>query len=58
MDIGLGRLCSGTPQRGDEGYAHLLSNAPSLEQMQKFFIAMRNELEIDSAARAAGRRLA
>jgi len=49
-DIGLSRLCSGVPQRNDEGYTHLLSNPPSLEQMKTFFEAERDRLEIDIAA--------
>lgn len=49
-DIGLSRLCSGVPQRNDEGYAHLLKNPPSVDEMRAFFIAQRNKLEIDAAA--------
>jgi len=51
-DLALSRLCSGVPQRDDEGYAHLLSNPPSIEQMKAFFIEQRNLLEIESAAEA------
>lgn len=51
-DTGLTRLCSGIPQGGDEGYAHLLSNPPSLEDMKNFFIAQREMLEIGLAAQA------
>ena len=51
-DIGLARLCSGTPQRDDEGYAHLLQNPPALEEMRAFFVAQRDKLEIESAAEA------
>lgn len=54
-DIGLGRLCSGTPQRDDEGYAHLLPNPPTLEQMKAFFVAQRDNLEVKLAAEAAQR---
>jgi hypothetical protein len=49
-------LCSGVPQRDDEGYAHLLSKAPSLEEMQAFFVEQRNQLEIETAAAAAPRQ--
>ncbi len=49
-DIGLSRLCSGSPQTNDEGYAHLLQNLPSLEEMTEFFIAQRDKLEIQIAA--------
>lgn len=48
-DIGLIRLCSGVPQKDDEGYAHLLPNAPSLEEMKAFFVAQRDKLEIELA---------
>jgi hypothetical protein len=55
--IGLTRLCSGVPQRDDEGYAHLLSDAPSLEQMKDFFVEQRNKLEIETAAKAVRRQV-
>lgn len=55
-DTALARLCSGIPQSDDEGYAHLLDNPPSVEQMKTFFIEQRNKLEIDSAAKALGDR--
>lgn len=54
-DIGLGRLCSGVPQRDDEGYAHLLPNPPTLEQMKAYFTAQRDKLEVELAAQAARR---
>lgn len=47
--IGLSRLCSGVPQKDDEGYVHLLDRAPSLEEMKAFFVARRNEWEIETA---------
>ena len=52
-ETGLTRLCSGIPQRDDEGYAHLLKNAPSLGEMTEFFIKQRKKLEVESAAKAA-----
>ncbi len=52
-DIGLTRLCSGVPQRDDEGFAHLLSHAPAPEEMKAFFVEQRNQLEIETAAEAA-----
>jgi hypothetical protein len=55
-DIGLTRLCSGVPQRDDEGFAHLLPNGPSLEEMKSFFIGQRNKLEIESAAKAKDKK--
>jgi hypothetical protein len=51
-DLGLARLCSGVPQRDDEGYAHLLPIAPSLDEMKAFFVAQREKLEIETAAEA------
>ncbi|PWU20219.1 MAG: hypothetical protein C5B50_04535 [Verrucomicrobia bacterium] len=51
-ETGLSRICSGVPQRDDEGYAHLLSNAPSVEEMKKFFVAKRDQLEVELAAEA------
>lgn len=51
-DIGLARLCSGTPQRDDEGFTDLLSSAPSVDEMKNFFIEQRNKLEIESASEA------
>jgi hypothetical protein len=54
-DTGLTRLCSGIPQRNDEGYTHLLANPPSLEEMKAFFEAQRARLEIDIATEAKRR---
>lgn len=48
-DSGLARLCSGIPQKDDEGYAHLLENPPSLEEMKSFFVSLRDKLEIETA---------
>lgn len=55
FDIGLSRLCSGVPQKDDEGYVHLLPNAPSLGEMKAFFIAQRDKLEVELAAEAKKR---
>jgi len=52
FEIGLSRLCSGIPQRDDEGYAHLLPNAPTLDEMKNFFISQRDQLKIQLAAQA------
>jgi hypothetical protein len=54
-DTGLGRLCSGVPQKDDEGYAHLLRNPPTMAEMKAFFIAQRDQLEVDLAAEALQR---
>jgi hypothetical protein len=51
-DIALSRLCSGVPQRDDEGYAHLLTSPPALEDIKAYFIAQRDLLEIATAAEA------
>ena len=48
----LAGLCSGIPQKDDEGYAHLLPNAPTLDEMKNFFISQRDQLEIQLAAEA------
>lgn len=55
-DIGLSRLCSGVPQLNDEGYAHLLTEPPTPDQMKAFFIAQRDAVEIETAAEAARSR--
>ena len=55
-DIGLTRLCSGIPQRDDEGYAHLLQNPPTLEEMRAFFVQERGKLEVETAADALRRK--
>ena len=52
-DIGLSRLCAGVVSKGDEGYSHLLSDAPSLEQMTEFFVDQRNRLEVELAREKA-----
>ena len=56
-DTGLARLCSGVPQRGDEGYSHLLTNPPMLAEMKNFFIAQRKKLEVELAADARRKSL-
>ena len=56
-DIGLARLCSSLPQRGDEGYSHLLTNPPTLEEIKNFFIAQREKLEVELAAEAKRKNL-
>ena len=55
-DIALARLCSGVPQKDDEGYAHLLDHPPSLQEMTSFFVEQRRLLEVQSAAEAKGQR--
>ncbi len=55
-DIGLTRLCSGVPQRDDEGFAHLLADAPSIGEMKTFFLEQRNKLEVETAAEVVRRQ--
>jgi predicted nucleotidyltransferase component of viral defense system len=43
-----GRLCSGIPQKDDEGYKTLVENPPQPEEIRDYFIARRNEFEKDS----------
>jgi hypothetical protein len=44
-ETGLARLCSGQPQKDDEGYAHLLDAPPNPSDMAAFFRAERDRLE-------------
>lgn len=55
LDIGLSRLCSGVPQRNDEGYSHLLQNPPSLQEIRQFFEQLRAEFEVQRAKDARER---
>lgn len=55
-EIGLARLCSGQPDRADEGYAALVQDGPSIAQLRDFFRARRDEYEIAEARRRAPRR--
>ena len=55
-DTGLARLCSGIPQRGDEGYLHLLKNPTTLEEMKQFFVVQREKLEVELAVEAKRRK--
>lgn len=48
-DIAMRRLCSGVPGLNDEGYESLLSEPPSLAQMQSFFLTVRDEVEQEAA---------
>jgi hypothetical protein len=57
-DSALSRLCSGLPQSDDEGYAHLLADPPSLDEMKAFFKEQRDALEIETAEAALRRRRA
>jgi len=60
FDVGITRLCSGKPERNDEGYVHLLGNAPSIEEMAEYFRSERDRFEVERAAearRARGRSI-
>jgi hypothetical protein len=50
IETGLARLCSGTPQRDDEGFAHLLKDAPDIQTLKNFFTTQRDQFEIENAA--------
>ena len=52
---GLSRMCTGVPQRNDEGFEELVSPAPTLEEMASYFRGLRDQYEIDRAA-SAGRK--
>lgn len=52
-ETGLARLCSGQPQKDDEGYAHLLDAPPNPSDMAAFFRAERDRLETGLAETAA-----
>ena len=52
FEIAMARLCSGKPERNDEGYLHLLDNAPSLEEMVGYFRGARDRFEVERAAEA------
>jgi Nucleotidyl transferase AbiEii toxin, Type IV TA system len=39
------RLCSGQPQRDDEGYKNLVDDPPKLEEMRDYFISLRTDFE-------------
>jgi hypothetical protein len=54
LDIALMRMCSGRSELGDEGYSQLISDAPTLQAMQKRFQTARDEIEVELARRAAG----
>ncbi|HRQ87254.1 MAG TPA: nucleotidyl transferase AbiEii/AbiGii toxin family protein [Bacteroidia bacterium] len=55
-ETGLSRLCSGVPQRNDEGFEELVSPAPSIGELAGFFRERRDAYEI--ALAAAARRAA
>lgn len=48
-DVGFTRLCSGVPQRDDEGFQQLLPNPPSLTELKSYFEKLREQREIETA---------
>ncbi len=52
-DAGLARLCSGVPQRDDEGLQQLLPKPPALSKLKSFFERLREQREIEAASEAA-----
>ncbi|CAN5865119.1 hypothetical protein BH11VER1_BH11VER1_26800 [soil metagenome] len=44
-DLGIKRLCSGHPQASDEGYEALVKAAPSVAELQQFFLQKRDDYE-------------
>jgi hypothetical protein len=56
VDIGLARLCAGTPAREDEGYAHLLDNAPTIAELTRYFRDLRDQREVEAASEATRER--
>lgn len=51
LDIALQRMCSGKPEPGDEGYAQLSKQAPSLQDLQQRFVQAREHIEVELARR-------
>jgi hypothetical protein len=56
FETALNRICSGVPQKDDEGYSHLLDNAPALIEMVSFFREERDKLEKGLAAESYKKR--
>ncbi len=54
FDLAMQRLCSGRPSLSDEGFEHITPQAPSVEEMRRFFIQQRDQYE----QAVAGRELA
>lgn len=53
FDVGLNRLCSGVPAKADEGFEHLLTDAPSPALMRDFFRQLRDDYERQAARATA-----
>lgn len=52
-DAALARLCSGVPQRDDEGLQQLLPKPPALSELKSFFERLREQREVETASAAA-----
>jgi hypothetical protein len=52
-DVGFTRLCSGVPQRDDEGLQQLLPKPPALSELKSFFERLREQREVETASAAA-----
>lgn len=50
FDIASMRLRSGKPSLSDEGYASLIEQPPSIEDMRNYFVDMLDRLEVDVSA--------
>ena len=50
LSLALHRLCSGRPDRNDQGFAAWVEDAPTLKQITAFFVAARNRYERTLAA--------
>jgi hypothetical protein len=51
-DIGLQRLCSGTPSAADEGFEQLAPEPSNVAELQQFFQTQRDAFERSKAAQA------
>jgi hypothetical protein len=56
FETGLQRLCLGVPQKNDEGYAGLLENSPTIQEIASFFQMERDKFEQKEAAKLLGKR--
>jgi len=52
FEIGLNRICSGKPQRGDEGFQTLMPDPPSIDKIAQHFQTLRKLYEVAAAREA------
>lgn len=50
FDIAMFRLCQASVQAEDEGYESLLDRPPTLSEMREFFVALRDQIEVEAAS--------